>query len=145
MKKYLVTFVIILTFCMMINVFGSYATTVRDWNLPHIAKKVANEWIKDSYKEFGFSYDKIEIDEMIPVYNGRDYLEGYCVSFKHKNQSVGYVLLDLSVPISNSVIEFAFDGTGLYDAILNYADKECDVKSVEKKIYSPCAYLIYML
>lgn len=86
--------------------------------------------------------DGTEIRDIIPIKSLDETLNAYCINYVKNSQPNGYLVLNADINSTSFIREFALDGNGIYEQLL----ENCAIttRSVENVIYStnPFEYAI---
>lgn len=148
--KRLITSAISAIMCLTVVSSNAIAETIRDTsNLTSTKNTVLSEvvdnenyitiddcrvagkkWIIANYPE------GTEIKDIIPILNLNNSLEGYCINFSTNSVDAGYLVLNADKYAESYVKEFALDGTGIFETLV----EEIPIKSRAATITTPVIY-----
>lgn len=97
----------------------------------NIVRRYAEEWIKLTYSSEG-----TQVDEIIPIHNQFDKLNGYCVSFKKYDRPNGYIILKTDDSTESPLVEFSTEGEDAYDTLFKDCDENLLTNGTQKTLYN---------
>lgn len=86
-----------------------------------------NKWLSANYN------DGTEIKSIIPIKDLDGKINGYCINFSKNEEPNGYLVLNAAKYSASYIREFAFDGNGIYEQLLENSGLS---KSVDVAIYT---------
>lgn len=105
-----------------------------DYNTVDDCRLAGEKWITANYPE------GTEIRDIIPIRNLNGNLAGYCVDFSTDGNPAGYLVLDANRYADSYILEFSFDGNGIFDELSANVSTMARAASVEKTIYATTPY-----
>lgn len=111
---------------------------------PHLVRQrvidVAKVWAKSAYE------DSVSIKDVIEMCDCDDNTIGYCISYKHGNQDMGYIVIDINRPVEECIVEYCLEGENIYYSLLENAEKKSNGRALGHGLkiycYQPFAYAI---
>ncbi len=144
-RKWITAFILVLcmSFLVCTSAFAS-STCEEDETMPvnqtltrqeqesiNIVRRYAEEWIKLTYSSEG-----TQVDEIIPIHNQFDKLNGYCVSFKKYDRPNGYIILKTDDSTESPLVEFSTEGEDAYDTLFKDCDENLLTNGTQKTLYN---------
>ena len=105
-----------------------------DYNTVDDCRLAGEKWITANYSE------GTEIRDIIPIRNLNGNLAGYCIDFSTNGAPAGYLVLDANRYADSYILEFSFDGNGIFDELSANVSTMARAESVERTIYATTPY-----
>lgn len=102
--------------------------------------RIAGEkWIVANYPE------GTVIRDIIPIKSFDGLIIDYCIDFSTEGEPAGYLVIDARRYADNHIVEFAFDGSGIYDTLYENVSLNARVATFDEKVIyttSPYQYAV---
>ncbi len=102
--------------------------------------KIAKDWGKSAYDI------SVSIKDVIEICDYEENTMGYCISYKHGNQNMGYVVIDINRSIEDCIVEYCLEGDNIYYTLLDDAQKQSSGRALGHRLkiycYQPFHYAI---